>query len=253
MQKYKVFFQNKGILETKIISTSDLSKVKLPTTVIKIEKLNKKYFQPAKQTKIKKNEISNVFFELNIILKAKIPMFDAILILEKSTKNILLKEILQQIKYSLENGTPIYKSLQPYEKHLGSIVISFFKIAQENGNLEDCIYSLSVLLRNIEENKKLIHQKLRYPIVLLITLFFSLFSIFSFVIPQFEFIFEQYNTTLPFATVALLNTKDFVVGYFIYFVIFFTFTFLYLLTVFLVQSCCSPSPLSSTTIISQLL
>jgi len=228
MKKYKITYQKDGKLENKIIKSSNISKENLPSNIIKIEESNNKSFLFKQTNKIKSEEVSNLFFELNIILKAKIPIYEAIEILEESTKNVLLKEVLSKMKDALKNGKPIYKALKQYEKQLGHIVISFFKIAQENGNLEDSIYSLSILLKNINENKKLIMQKLRYPIVLLISLVFSLFSIFNFVIPQFEFVFEQYNTNLPIATIALLGTKNFFINYSLFIMISFVSIFIYM-------------------------
>ena len=229
MNKYKITFQKEGKLEKKIISTSDISKEILPTNIIKIEKLDKHFLIYKKSNKLKKEEVANLFFELNIILQAQIPIYDALEILENSTKNILIKEIVSKMKDALKNGQPIYKTLLPYEKYLGNIVISFFKIAQENGNLQDSIYSLSILLKNINENRKLIFQKLRYPMVLFVSLLLSMFSMFNFVIPQFEFIFEQYHTTLPIATIALLSTKNFIVNYLLYMIIFFGLVCLFIL------------------------
>ena len=185
MKKYKITFQEDGKLKTKTITTLDISKEILPTTVIKIEHINKKIFTHTQANKIKSEEIADLFFELNIIIQAKIPLYDALEILHNSTKNVLLTQMLSSMMDSLKNGQPVYKALEPYEKHLGNIVISFFKIAQENGNLQECIYSLSILLRNINESKKLIFQKLRYPLVLLLSLILSMFSIFNFEIPTF--------------------------------------------------------------------
>jgi len=219
MKKYKITFQEKGELKYKYILTPDISKENLPTTVIQIENINESWFKYENKKSLNKEELSNFFFELNIIIKAKIPIYEALEIIEKGIKNELLKEIIYKMKDSLQSGQALHLSLKSYEKYLGNIVISFFKIAQENGNLEDSINCLSVLLKDINENKKLISQKLRYPIVLLVSLIFSLFSIFNFVIPQFEFIFEQYQSTLPYATISLLWVKDFMINYFFYILI----------------------------------
>ncbi len=219
MKKYKVTFQKDSKLKHLIIHSADISKENLPPNIIKIELLSESWLKYKKTHTLKKDEISNFFFELNIILKAKIPIYDALEILHKGTKNPLLNEIILKMQEALQNGQVIHVILKPYEKYLGNIVLSFFKIAHDNGNLEDSINCLSVLLKDINENKKLISQKLRYPIVLLVSLIFSLFSIFNFVIPQFEFIFEQYQSTLPYATISLLWIKNFMINYFIYILI----------------------------------
>lgn len=228
MKKYKITFQNKGKVETIYINTSDITKESLPSNILKIKEIQKNPFKISPHKKLSSAEVSDLFFELNIILQAKIPIYEALEILEGSSKNSLLKEILRKMKESLKNGKPIYKSLKQYDKYLNKIVISFFKIAEENGSLKDSVYSLSILLRNIEDNKKLIKQKLAYPFVLMLSLILSLTTIFNYVIPQFEYIFAQYNTSLPAATVALLGLKNFVMSYFIYIVLFSIGCFLYI-------------------------
>ena len=230
MQKYKITFQQNGTLKSQTIHTLDIEKEILPNNIITIKKINKSPLKYFNTTNVKKEEISNLFFELNMILKAKIPIYDALKILRNGTKNALLKEIISTIRTTIKNGKPIYKELIFYEKYLGNIVISFFKIAQENGNLEDCIYCLSVILKNIEENKKLITQKLKYPTLLLISLLSSIVIMFNFVIPKFEFIFEQYRTNLPLATTLLLTSRDFILNYFVYVLLFLSlcFTFIFI-------------------------
>lgn len=221
MKKYKVIFQKNGIINSTIINTPNIENEILPLNVIKIKEINKFLFTLNRDSKLKSVEISDLFFELNIILQAKIPLFEALEILSNSSRKQPIQEILTKMKVALKRGTPIYKALQPNEKQLGSVVIGFFKIAHDNGSMNDCIYSLSILLKSINENNKMIKNKFNYPIVLFISLTFSLISIFNFVIPQFENIFSQYNTSLPLATVALLNFKYFLVNYSLYMILIF--------------------------------
>jgi len=226
MNTYEVSYQKEKKLCKIIISTHDIKKEKLPANTFMIKKIKQPFFSMSSRSKLKSEEISAAFFELNVMLQAKLSLYESLDILENASKNRLLIEIITNMKKSLKNGTAIYLGLMSYEKYLGDIVISFFKIAHENGNIDTCVYTLSILLKRIDENKKTITQKLRYPAVLLICLSMSLFSIFNFVIPQFEFIFEQYNTDLPFATIALLNTKNFLVNYFWIMLIFSLFCFI---------------------------
>ena len=228
MKKYKLTFQKEGKLESKIVIASNLCDVDLPKNCVSIEEVHNTMVFFGKIQTLKSEEISNLFFELNLILKAKIQLYDALEIIEEGTKNTFLKQIIAKMKEALKNGKPIYKVLEYYEDKLGHVVISFFKIAEENGNIHECINSLSILLRTIEENKKLIVKNLRYPLVLIVTLLLSMISIFTVVIPQFEFIFEQYNTALPLATVALLKTKYFILNYSFYMVLCMFVLFIYL-------------------------
>ena len=226
MNTYEISYQKEKKLCKIIISTHDIKKEKLPPNILMIKKTNQSFFSMTSTKKLNSEEISAAFFELNVMLQAKLSLYESLEILENGSKNRLLIEIISNMKKSLKNGTAIYLGLMSYEKYLGDMVIAFFKIAHENGNMNTCVYTLSILLKQIDENKKNITQKLRYPAVLLSCLLMSLFTIFNFVIPQFEFIFEQYNADLPFATITLLNTKNFLVNYFWIMLVFFLFFFI---------------------------
>lgn len=106
----------------------------------------------------------------------------------------------------MSNGKPIAKSLNKF--HINNIIISFLEISQDNGSLSLNMRALSQLLRENQEIKKFL-KSISYPIILLISFFVSLISIFTFVIPKFKIIFSQGQNELPLATKILLQTEYF--------------------------------------------
>jgi general secretion pathway protein F len=216
MKKYKISFLYNNKVKSKIVSTNDIKEYTKDYDTLKIRLLDNSFFKTSFIKRVNKYDIQAMFFELDMILNSKLSLYEALEIVENSTKNIIIKDILNKMKYCIKNGIPIHKYLKSYEHILSSMVLDFFKIAYESGNLEKSINSIYTLLKNINDTKKTIWKSLQYPLILLMSLVLVIFLMFMLVIPKFEFIFDQFNSSLPLATILLIGTKNFIINYFLY-------------------------------------
>jgi general secretion pathway protein F len=232
MQKFKIKYQDGNIVKELILETENLSNEKLPINIIEISKYKSYFdFELFKKKSLNDKKINLLFYELNLMLQANINISDAldILIKNKSDRNII--DFLQVMKYSLSNGKNIEDSLSDFD--INHIIVAFLKISQDNGNIASNIKALSNLLIENQEIKKSFIKAISYPIILIISFFFSLVSIFTFVIPKFKMIFSQTTQELPLATKMLLKTEYIFENYFFFiisiiFVFILFFSYLYL-------------------------
>ncbi len=232
MQKFKIKYQDGNIVKELILETENLSNEKLPINIIEISKYKSYFdFKLFKKKSLNDKKINLLFYELNLMLQANINISDAldILIKNKSDRNII--DFLQVMKYSLSNGKNIEESLSDFS--INHIIVAFLKISQDNGNIASNIKALSNLLIENQEIKKSFIKAISYPIILIISFFFSLVSIFTFVIPKFKMIFSQTTQELPLATKMLLKTEYIFENYFFFiisiiFVFILFFSYLYL-------------------------
>ena len=217
MKKFKITYQENSKIKTITLKANSIDEIDLPLNIINIKKSSANplinFFNHPIEFNKSKNTIT-LFNELNIMLKSRLPLAEAINILKKSTKNQQISNILNSIENALKNGKPIHKTLEIYKNYFGQLPISFFKLGEQNGNLNDSINSLSIVLNSIEENKKQIISSLSYPLTLFIMLGLSMVFIFTFVMPNFDYIFMMYKEDLPLATKLLLNTKEILIDYF---------------------------------------
>lgn len=224
MQKFKIKYQDGNIVKELILETENLSNEKLPINIIEISKYKSYFdFELFKKKSLNDKKINLLFYELNLMLQANINISDAldILIKNKSDRNII--DFLQVMKYSLSNGKNIEDSLSDFD--INHIIVAFLKISQDNGNIASNIKALSNLLIENQEIKKSFIKAISYPIILIISFFFSLVSIFTFVIPKFKMIFSQTTQELPLATKMLLKTEYIFENYF-FFIISIIFVFI---------------------------
>ncbi len=218
MKKIKIYYQENNKTKTVVLNSNDSSL--FPKNIIKIKDYNSinlkniQFFET-----VSKDEIYNLFIQLNIILNSDILLSEAIIILKKSTNKPLLKAILESMENALLNGKPIYSALIYHEKYLDPIIIPFFKILENRGSSKLLFSSLLLLLKIKKENKQKLFSAIRYPIIVLASFFIALLLIFNFVVPKFETIFSQYEMDLPLSTIILLGTKDFLLNYSFFIVI----------------------------------
>ena len=213
MKKYRIRYQNDNNIYELIIQTSNLLNEKLPNNIIEIKEYKEKRLDFRKKV-LKEKDLNLVFYELNLMLQSNINISDALDILIKNKKNQNLIDFLKSIKYSLSNGKPIDKNLKEFK--IDSLIISFLKISQDSGNLALNISSLSKLLNENIEIKKNFLKVIYYPIVLFVSFFISLITIFNFVIPNFRTFFSQIQNELPLGTKILLEIQEFFENYILF-------------------------------------
>ena len=210
MKKLKVYYQENLEIKTTILNYEELKYFKHNIIRTKEQYDVYKYIQ---KDFVSKQEVLNLFYQFKIILSANIEFIDALDIILKNEKNSKLKKMLLDIKSSMKSGFSLYEVTNKYIDILGIEAIEFLRLSHNRVDLKIVIDSIYKLLKKKYETRKIFISKLRYPIIVLLTLLVSLVMIFSIVIPKFETLFVQYAVELPYSTKLLLETKEFISSY----------------------------------------
>ncbi len=230
MNKYKISFQKDTQVHSIIIETNDLNSQTLPSNIIDITIINKKFFNNINlSNKIKDKELILVFYELSLMLESGILLDDAINILIKNRKNQNIIKFLNIIKNSFSKNQAISKHFDEFK--INHLVKSFFKISQNYGNITKNIQALHILLKDEYQAKQEFIKSISYPIVLLLCFISSLFVIFNFVVPKFEFLLVENSITLSFATQILFSVQNILENY--THIILFIFIFLFSIFIYI--------------------
>lgn len=141
--------------------------------------------------------------ELNILLQAHIPLLESIEILLKSTKDNDHQKLLTYLQNHLKLAIPIQDYFLDEPFFLSPLSISFFKMGMQTHNMAKNISSLhTILLEKITQKKKLI-DAFSYPIFLICLCIVIFTVIFTFIVPEFQTIFQGKEAYLPALTRAL--------------------------------------------------
>jgi len=214
--KFKILYQENQKIKTIILeATSDdaLQKMDIfPSNVIRIRKL-KEFDFDLFSFKNSKKDVYEFFTQLDIMLGANLTFSQSIDLLLNSKQEKKIEEIIKVIQQSLSSSLTIEKALLKYKGYLGETSLLFLKLGFENGNIKESVHSLvEILEEDIKSHEKLT-EVMRYPFILVISLFVSIGMIFLYVLPNFEFIFSLLKDEIPFSTYLLIGIKEILDSY----------------------------------------
>ncbi|MBL3519444.1 type II secretion system F family protein [Arcobacter lanthieri] len=205
MKKYKIKYQENGEIKSKVVTILELEEQNISKNILEI--IEQKSFNFSKKITINDKNLRNLFYELNLMLKANINISEALEILIKNRKDKNIIEFLQTINYALSNSKPMIKELEKFK--IDENIKAFLNISQNSSNIDlnfEAIYSFldeSLLI------KKSFYKAISYPIFLTLSFIVSIIAIFLIVIPNFKSIFMQIENNLPLATRILLKLEYF--------------------------------------------
>ena len=214
--KFKIWYQENQKLKTIIVeanSTETLQKTGIyPTNIIKTRELKEFNFDLFAFRNSKK-DVYEFFTQLDIMLGANLTFSQSIDLLLDSKQEKKIEEIIKVIQHSLSSSISVDKALYEYKTYLGETSLLFLKLGFENGNIKESIHSLVEILEEDIKSSEKLTEVMRYPLILVISLFVSIGMIFLYVLPNFEFIFSLLKDEIPFSTYLLISIKEILDSY----------------------------------------
>ena len=162
-----------------------------------------------RSAKISAEELILFTRQLYALTKAGVPIIRALSGLAESASNEALKVVLDDISQVLVSGSDLASGFRRHPKLFSPIYISMIHIGESTGNLDHALIRLVGHLEMERETKKRIKSALRYPIMVISAIVVAIVVITMFVIPSFSAVFSKLGADLPFATLILIATSEF--------------------------------------------
>lgn len=166
--------------------------------------------------KIPKRVLSIFCSQFSSILKAGVPLVQALTMLEEQTDHKKFKGILASVCDDLQRGKGLSESLSMHERALPSIMIQMIEAGEVSGTLDLSLDRLAVTFDKDYKIARKVRSAMTYPIIVAIVAVLVVIFMLAFVIPRFAGIFESMNTELPGITKAVMGISDFVTNQWMY-------------------------------------
>lgn len=163
--------------------------------------------------KIQVDELIMFSRQMYSLTKAGLPLDRAIKGLEASLSNLVFRRILQDVIESLENGVNLASALGQHPQVFSQLFLSLVHVGENTGRLDLAFQEIGKYLELEKNTSKQVKSATRYPIFVMTAIAAALAVITVFVIPVFADTFARLGAELPWQTVVLINTSDFVVKY----------------------------------------
>ena len=170
----------------------------------KIRKILAKIKDPIKNRPVNMERYIALLEQLSVMLDAGLPLNFALSEVAKNEADPMLKAIFTQIYEDIESGKSLYEAAKRFQKQLGTLSISLFRLGEETGALAEEIAHLATILQEILDNRRKFKKATRYPLFIIVAMSIAFVVVTLMVIPQFESFFKESKMELPLPTLFLL-------------------------------------------------
>lgn len=187
------------------IESGGLYVINIKPTVAFLNSLNKKFAH----RNIKRKDVIEFATNLSIMIRAGVPLISAIRDIAESSEEKPFRDMLLDIKTSIEQGTSLSEALKKHSAVFPDILIRLAAIGEETGSLERSLQDVAEHLQRIEDLLSTVKRAMIYPVFALISTGGALVFWMVFVLPQLLGLFAEMELDLPWTTQLLIVVSDF--------------------------------------------
>jgi MSHA biogenesis protein MshG len=167
----------------------------------------------AANTRITLTDLSLFSRQMYTLLKAGVPIMQALRGLRDSTQNPALAKVISSIGESLDTGLDLTSALRRHSQVFSPLYVNMVQVGETTGSLQEVFLQLAVYLEREKDTRDRIKSATRYPIFVVAAVFIAIFIINLFVIPTFAKVYAGFRIELPMATKILIASSNFTVAY----------------------------------------
>lgn len=190
-----------------------LAKVNLKSQGYKIDQIGiyKKPLFSFKLQTIAPSDIAIFSRQLATLLKAGIPLVQALGIIGNGHKNQTLQTLLACLKSDIEKGETFAEALTKFPQYFNLLYCNLIAAGEHAGILDSLLDKIACYQEKTETLKKKIAKALIYPIVVMLVALIVTTLLLVFVIPIFDEMFKSLGAELPLFTRWVISISTWII------------------------------------------
>ncbi len=144
------------------------------------------------------------------MMKAGVPLVQALDIVGKGHNNPSMQELVLAIKTDIEGGTSLTNALRKHPLQFDDLFCNLVEAGEQAGVLETLLDRIATYKEKTESMKKKIKKALVYPASVIVVGIIVTAIILIFVVPVFEDLFKSFGAELPAFTQLVVDMSRFV-------------------------------------------
>ncbi len=151
--------------------------------------------------------------QLSTLISARVPILQALRVLERQITGARLVSIIRDMIASVENGESFSLALSKHPQVFGNIYVSLVRSGEASGSVAQSLAYLADQLEKDYELRRKVKGALTYPVFVLVALVVVGMLMFKFVLPKLTAVLKEQGGTLPGISVAIISLTDFFAVY----------------------------------------
>ena len=151
--------------------------------------------------------------QIHTLLRSGVPIMRALAGLQESSTNPAMRQVLQDVRESLDSGREMSLSLARHPTVFTPFYLSMVRVGEMTGRLEEVFIRLFDHLAFERFMQEQVKSALRYPSFVVAAMAIAIIVVNIFVIPAFAKVFKGFGAELPLMTRMLLGFSDFMLAW----------------------------------------
>lgn len=158
-------------------------------------------------------ETSMMTRQLASLIKANIPLVEALNALVEQIEHDVLKVVLEKVRQDVNEGSSLAKALAAHPRVFDTIFVNMVEAGESSGTLGLVLLRLADLKEAQMRLRNKVVSGMTYPVLMMGVAVLLMVGIFTFVIPKLTKVFESMNKPVPPMTKLLMWTSGFVIDW----------------------------------------
>lgn len=165
-------------------------------------------FAGANDKKITNSDIAIFTRQMSTMLKAGVPLVQALGMVADGLKHPTLEKLVKSIEEEVSSGTPFALTLKKHPRYFDDLYCNLIDAGEQSGALETLLARVATYKEKAEMLKKKIKKALTYPIAVLCIAGICTGILLVKVVPQFAETFSGFGAELPSFTLFVLGISE---------------------------------------------
>jgi len=156
--------------------------------------------EPRTGKPIKALQISLFTRQLATLIKAGIPLLQALEVIAKGFEHPAMRQLVTELKQDISAGTNLASALRKKPAHFDALFCNLIEAGEQAGALDVLLQRVATYTEKTEAMKKKIKKAMTYPITVLVVALAVCGILLIEVVPQFQNVFYSFDAQLPVFT-----------------------------------------------------
>src|SRR5262249_44143809 len=157
---------------------------------------------------VRKVEVAAFTRQMATLIKAGIPLADALGALVEQIVNVRFKTPLSEVRAAVNEGSSFADALARHPKLFDELYVSMVRAGEVAGNLDEVLARLADFLEGAQKLKSKVASAMIYPAVMVVVVTIIMAILMLKVVPNITSMFKQQGKTLPINTRMLIWVSD---------------------------------------------
>lgn len=162
---------------------------------------------------ITRQDIINFAFQMEQLTRAGVPILEGLSDLRDSTTHAHFRDIIAAVVDEIQGGKTLSEALAVHSSVFDNVFITLVKVGEESGRLPDVLHDLAETLKWQDELISHTKKVMIYPILVGAVVLGVVVFLMIYLVPQLIPFIKEMGGNIPWYTLALIATSDFVVEF----------------------------------------